>query len=170
MRRCAREFADTTKRRQKRIFERRGTADLIAKSLNNYPVNTPNACKRRARRAHAQASGTHQTTKLSNGKLDVEVLVLEHVDHWSTVALSTHHRPHLVALGCSIVPFLVMSTAVCPCPHNCFIRSVLWREVRAVQLLALGIPRRGAELHQERRLGAAVVTRRRPRHSSSAPV
>ena len=65
----AREFADTTKRRQKRIFERRGTADLIAKSLNNYPVNTLHACKRRARRAHAQASGTHQTTKLSNGKL-----------------------------------------------------------------------------------------------------
>ena len=65
----AREFADTTKRRQNRFFERRGTADLIAKSLNNYPVNILHACKRRARRAHAQASGTHQTTKLSNGKL-----------------------------------------------------------------------------------------------------
>ena len=58
----AREFADATKRRQKRIFERRGTADLIAKSLNNYPVNTLHACKRRARRAHAQASGSDRHT------------------------------------------------------------------------------------------------------------
>ena len=64
----AREFA-TRQSGDQNAFERRGTADLIAKSLNNYPVNTLHACKRRARRAHAQASGTHQTTKLSNGKL-----------------------------------------------------------------------------------------------------
>ena len=65
----AREFA-TRQSGDQNAFERRGTADLIAKSLNNYPVNTLHACKRRARRAHAQASSTPNYKTLSNGKLN----------------------------------------------------------------------------------------------------